>query len=258
MTATADRPSGASASRGAGVTILGQIVRIVVQLAGIMILARLLTPERLRSARHGDGDHRRGRAGPRLRPQLGGHPGPHPQPGQKNNLFWINASIGLALMLLTIGASWLIADFYDDSAPPADHGSALRHIPAQRPVDPVPRRPVALTAFRASRRRGHRRARWSRSRSDLGLAFAGAGYWSLVGQSVAQTVAALVVLDRSSPAGSPDGCRAASPCAGSSATASTCSAHSCSPTRAATSTRSSSARGSARARSASTTGHSSS
>ena len=77
--------------------------------------------------------------------------------GQKSNLFWINTSIGFALMLLTIGG--LVADrgLLRRRPAAADHRRALGDVPPQRTLDAVPRRPVAQSALRATRRRRHER-----------------------------------------------------------------------------------------------------
>lgn len=193
MTATAERSLGASASRGASVTILGQIVRIAIQLGGIMILARLLTPTdygllAMVTAIIGVGELVRdfglGSAAIQARTL---------SRGQKNNLFWLNSGIGLLLMLITIGASWLIADFYDD--------------PRLQPITAALSVTFLLngvsTQFRAHMSRSLRFGRLVLVETGaqsvalavgIGLALTGAGYWSLVGQSVAQTVAALALL----------------------------------------------------------------
>ncbi len=182
MTATVERSLGASASRGASVTILGQVIRVVVQLAGIMVLARLLTPTdygllAMVTAIIGVGELVRdfGLSSAAIQARTLSR-------GQKSNLFWINTSIGLSLTLITIAASWLVAGFYGDDPPPADHGRALGDVPPQRPLDAVPRRSVALLRF------GRlvvvdTTAQVIALAVGLGLAFAGAGYWSLVGQA---------------------------------------------------------------------------
>ncbi|WP_208109437.1 lipopolysaccharide biosynthesis protein [Microbacterium sp. BK668] len=174
-------------------TILGQIVRIAVQLGGIMILARLLTPTdygllAMVTAIIGVGELVRdfglGSAAIQARTL---------SRGQKNNLFWINAGIGAVLMLVTIAASWPIADFYDD--------------PRLQPITAALSVTFLLnglsTQFRAHMSRSLRFGRLVIVETGaqvialavgVTMAFAGAAYWSLVGQSVAQTIAALALL----------------------------------------------------------------
>ncbi|WP_243075662.1 lipopolysaccharide biosynthesis protein [Microbacterium sp. SS28] len=181
---------GESASRGAAVTVLGQVIRIVVQLGGIMILARLLTPTdygllAMVTAIIGVGELIRdfGLSSAAIQARTLSR-------GQKNNLFWINASMGATLMLLTISASWLIAAFYGDDR--------LQPIAAALSVTFLLN--GLSTQFRADMSRNLRFGRLvvvETSAQALGLAvglamaFAGTGYWALVGQQIGQTVAAL-------------------------------------------------------------------
>ncbi|MFH8252102.1 lipopolysaccharide biosynthesis protein [Microbacterium sp. B2969] len=184
---------GASASRGAAITILGQIIRVVVQLGGIMILARLLTPSdygllAMVTAIIGVGELIRdfGLSSAAIQARTLSR-------GQKNNLFWINAGMGASLMLLTIAASWLIAAFYGDDR--------LQPIAAALSVTFLLN--GLSTQFRADLSRNLRFGRLvvvETGAQVLGLsvglwmAFTGMGYWSLVGQQVGQTVAALGLL----------------------------------------------------------------
>ena len=193
MTATATASLGESASRGAAVTLAGQVVRIVLQLAGIMVLARLLTPAdygllAMVTAIIGVGELVRdfGLSSAAIQARK-------LSAGQKSNLFWINTSIGFVLMLATIAASWLIAGFYGDDR--------LQGITAALSVTFLLN--GLSTQFRADLSRNLRfgklvvidtSAQAVALAAGLGLAFAGAGYWSLVAQQVAQTVAAIVLL----------------------------------------------------------------
>ncbi|WP_345801564.1 lipopolysaccharide biosynthesis protein [Microbacterium sp. AZCO] len=181
---------GASASRGAAVTVLGQVIRIVVQLGGIMILARLLTPSdygllAMVTAIIGVGELVRdfGLSSAAIQARTLTR-------GQKNNLFWINASIGLTLMVATIAASWLIAAFYGDDR--------LQPIAAALSVTFLLN--GLSTQFRADLSRHLKFGRLVVVDTGaqvlglavgLGMAFSGMGYWSLVGQQIGQTVAAL-------------------------------------------------------------------
>ncbi|MDY0910384.1 lipopolysaccharide biosynthesis protein [Microbacterium sp. CFBP9034] len=184
---------GESASRGAAVTIAGQVIRIVVQLGGIMILARLLTPAdygllAMVTAIIGVGELVRdfGLSSAAIQVK-------HLTAGQKSNLFWINSSIGAALMLVTIGMSWLIAAFYGDDR--------LQPIAAALSVTFLLN--GLSTQFRADLSRSLRfgrlvvietSAQVIALAAGLALAFAGAGYWALVAQQIAQTLAAIVLL----------------------------------------------------------------
>ena len=112
MTGTTQKPSpslGRSASRGAAVTIGGQAIRIAVQLGSIVVLARLLAPAdygllAMVTAIIGIGEIFRdfGLSSAAIQAK-------EITPGQKSNLFWMNAGIGLTLTLLVIAASWPIA-----------------------------------------------------------------------------------------------------------------------------------------------------
>ncbi|MEV8370929.1 lipopolysaccharide biosynthesis protein [Microbacterium sp. NPDC064584] len=104
---------GAAASRGAAVTLGAQGLRIVIQLVGIVVLARLLTPVdyglvTMILAIIGIADIVRdfglGQAAVQAK---------EISERQKSNLFWINALIGLALTLIVIAASGAIAALYD-------------------------------------------------------------------------------------------------------------------------------------------------
>ncbi|WP_455133502.1 lipopolysaccharide biosynthesis protein [Microbacterium aurum] len=194
MTATTGTPSlGASASRGAAVTVGGQAIRVIVQLAGIMVLARLLTPSdygllAMVTAIIGVGDLVRdfGLSSAAIQARTLSR-------GQKNNLFWINTSIGLALTLTAIASSWLIAGFYGDPR--------LQAITAALSVTFLLN--GLSTQFRADLSRSLRFGRLVvvDTGAQLGalivgvsMALLGCGYWSLVGQAVAQTVVALGIL----------------------------------------------------------------
>lgn len=184
---------GASASRGAAVTVLGQVIRIVVQLAGITILARLLSPSdygllAMVTAVVGVGELLRdfGLSSAAIQART-------LTPGQKSNLFWINASIGAALTIIAFGASWPLAAFYgDDRLQPVAAALAFTFL-----LNGL------STQFRADM---SRRLRFGRlvtvetGAQIIGLAvglimaFSGTGYWALVGQQVSQTGGALLLL----------------------------------------------------------------
>ena len=103
-----------SASRGALVTLAGQAVRVVIQLAGIVVLARLLGPSdyglvAMVTVIIGVGEVFRdfGLSSAAIQAKI-------LTPAQKDNLFWINGGIGLLLTLLVCALASPIADFYGD------------------------------------------------------------------------------------------------------------------------------------------------
>jgi O-antigen/teichoic acid export membrane protein len=105
---------GKVASRGAAVTFGGQLVRIVVQLAGIVLLARLLSPSdygvtTMVLAIIGIGEILRdfGLSSAAIQAKTLTR-------GQRANLFWINVGIGAALTGIVAALAWPIAAFYDD------------------------------------------------------------------------------------------------------------------------------------------------
>lgn len=105
---------GASASRGAAVTVAGQLVRVVIQLVGIIVLARLLTPSdygvlAMVVAIIGIGEVFRdfGLSSAAIQAK-------DVTRAQKSNLFWTNTGIGVVLAAVVCLTSGLIAAFYGD------------------------------------------------------------------------------------------------------------------------------------------------
>jgi len=93
---------GASASRGAAVILSGQGVRIVIQLVGIVVLARLLSPAdyglvAMVTAIIGIAEIFRdfGLSSAAIQAKTITR-------GQKDNLFWTNTGIGAALSLVVL------------------------------------------------------------------------------------------------------------------------------------------------------------
>ncbi|WP_419817214.1 lipopolysaccharide biosynthesis protein [Glaciibacter flavus] len=118
MTKVADETPSAglarSASRGAVVMMGGQGARIVVQLGGVVVLARLLGPSEfglvaMVTAIIGVGEVFRdfGLSSAAVQAK-------NLSPYQKDNLFWINAGIGLVLSIATFLLSGPIAALYGD------------------------------------------------------------------------------------------------------------------------------------------------
>ncbi|QEO14166.1 lipopolysaccharide biosynthesis protein [Agromyces intestinalis] len=184
---------GASASRGAAVTLGAQLVRVLVQLAGIVVLARLLTPAdygvlAMVLAIIGVGEVFRdfGLSAAAVQAREVTH-------AQRTNLFWINTGIGALLAVAVCAASGPIAAFYGD--------------PRLQPVA------IALSAtfllnglatqFRADLNRRMRFMRLSSAEIagqiaglvvGVWLALGGAGYGALVAQQLVVAAATLVAL----------------------------------------------------------------
>lgn len=105
---------GASAARGAALTIAGQIARLVLQAVGLVVLARLLDPSdyglvAMVVAVVGIGEVLRD-----LGLSTAAIQSPELSRQQRDNLFWLNTVIGLILMLLVVAAAPLISLLYGD------------------------------------------------------------------------------------------------------------------------------------------------
>lgn len=117
MTETQAKPPrslGAMASRGAAVTLGGQGLRMILQLGGIILLARLLDPSdygllAMVTAVIGIGELVRdfGLSSAAIQAKT-------LTKGQKSNLFWVNSGIGLVLAIAATAAAGLIAQLYGD------------------------------------------------------------------------------------------------------------------------------------------------
>lgn len=109
------KPLSASAASGARFALLAQGSRFGLQLVGIVVLARLLTPAdfgvvamaaALTAAAAIIGDFGFSQAAMQARTL---------SQQQASNLFWINSAIGLVFTVLVLAASDQIGNFYDDS-----------------------------------------------------------------------------------------------------------------------------------------------
>jgi polysaccharide transporter, PST family len=176
---------GAVAARGAAYTMGTQIARAVVQLAGLVILSRLLTPKEFGVvavvvAVIGVGETIRD-----LGLSSAAIQAPTLSRAQRDNLFWVNTGLGVAIGLVVLLGSALLARIYDDDA--------------VAPVAQVLSITFVLNGLAAQHRASLvRDLRFGvTSGLDLAgtvvgfvlavaLAVAGAGYWALVGQELAR------------------------------------------------------------------------
>jgi PST family polysaccharide transporter len=188
-----DGPLGHRAARGALVTVLAQAARIVIQVASVVVLARLLSPNdygliAMVLALIGIGEIVRDFGLSSAAVQA-----PTLSAGQRSTLYWANAAIGLALGIIVLLAAPLIAAFYGQPELTA----------IARALAPVFLLNGLATQYRASLVRSLRFAALASAdiaSAALGLAAAvvaallGAGYWALVGQQLAQAACLLLLL----------------------------------------------------------------
>jgi O-antigen/teichoic acid export membrane protein len=191
----ADPGLAASASRGALTTLAGQGVRILVQLAGIVVLARLLSPDdygvvAIVTVFIGLGEIFRdfGLTSAAIQAKV-------LTDGQRDNLFWLNTGIGGTLAALVCAASPLVALAFDD--------------PRLTAITVVLSATFVLngisTQYRAGLARHLRFGRLTTAETlgQLGgvvigivAAVLGAGYWALVAQQLGQGLVTQVLLVR--------------------------------------------------------------
>lgn len=187
------RGLGAVASRGAAVTLGAQGIRILVQLGGIVLLARLLSPAdygltTMVIAIIGVGEILRdfGLSSAAIQAKT-------LSVGQRSNLFWINTGIGALLTGVVAALAVPIAAFYDDD----------RLIAVTLALSATFLLNGISTQFRADLNRRFRfgalaSVEISAQAVGLGialiLAVAGFGYWALVAQQVIQVLFQVLVL----------------------------------------------------------------
>lgn len=187
-----ERSLGARAASGAAVTMAGQLLKIMVQFGGIVLLARLLTPYdyglmAMVTAIVGVAEILRdfGLSSAAIQARQVSRE-------QRDNLFWINSGIGLALAALVFACSSWIAGFYREPALVAiSQALAVTFL-----LNGM------TTQYRAHLSRGLRFGQLALS--DVGAqsaglaagvvaALAGLGYWALVWQQVVQALVNLVI-----------------------------------------------------------------
>ncbi|OUE27396.1 lipopolysaccharide biosynthesis protein [Clavibacter michiganensis] len=183
---------GARAARGAIVTIGAQLIRILIQVASVVVLARLLTPTdygllAMVLAIIGVGEIFRdfGLSNAAIQAR-------DLSRTQRDNLWWINAGIGLVLAALVFCAAWpLAAVFGHDELIPIAHALSLTFVFNG-----------LATQYRASLTRSLRfRALATADVTApavallvaIGGALLGWGYWALVAQQLTQTLVLLAL-----------------------------------------------------------------
>ncbi|GEK21323.1 lipopolysaccharide biosynthesis protein [Cellulomonas xylanilytica] len=185
-----NRGMGRRAARGAFVTLGGQGIRIVLQVGGVVVLARLLSPSdygliAMVTAVTGIGELFRdfGLSAAAIQAKS-------LSVAQRTNLFWLNSGIGALLCALTASLAVPISHLYDEpDLVPVVHALAFTFLFNGM-----------ATQFRADL---SRRMEFTRLAAvdvisavvaltvAIGMALAGAGFWALVAQ---QLTAALVLL----------------------------------------------------------------
>lgn len=184
---------GGAASRGAAVTLVGQLIRVVIQFGGIFVLARLLSPNdygllAMVVAIVGIGEVIRdfGLSSAAIQSKSLDH-------AQKSNLFWINGGIGVGLSLCALALAVPISAFYGQP----DLVGLTQLLAVSFTINGL------ATQFRAQLNRSLDFLRLSLAdilgqAVGLGVAIAlalmGFGYWALGWQQVVQGIVMLAVV----------------------------------------------------------------
>ena len=184
---------GGRAARGVAITLGGQGAKILIQVASVVVLARLLTPHdygliAMVIAVIGIGEIFRDFGLSSAASQA-----KTLSLGQRTNLFWINTGIGLVLSIAVyLGAGVISLVYNEDEVIPLAHALAVTFL-----LNGL------ATQYRADLVRNLRFAALARAdvvAPALGLvagvtgALLGWGYWALVAQQLSQSVALLVML----------------------------------------------------------------
>lgn len=183
----------ASATRGAVVTLTGQLTRMVLQLIGIVVLARLLAPAdygltAMVAVVVGFGELFRdfGLSSAAIQAKTLTR-------GQQTNLFWTNTGIGLTLTILVSALSGVVALAFGD--PRLQHLTLLMSLTFLLNG--------LSTQYRADLARNLQFFRLTMSEIagqlagvvvGVVMAALGAGYWALAGQQITQGLATFVFL----------------------------------------------------------------
>lgn len=182
---------GRRAVRGATITVVGQVGRVLVQTLSVVVLARLLSPNdyglfAMVMAVAGIAEIFRDFGLSQAAVQA-----KTLSDGQRDVLFWINSGIGAVLAALVFGGAWLIAGFF-------------RHpelVPLIQGLSVIFLLNGIATQFRAGLTRSLRFmalvvidfvSTLAGLATAIGLAFAGFGVWSLVFQIMVQSLVILI------------------------------------------------------------------
>lgn len=191
--AAADADLGGMAARGAAVTLLGQGARIVLQLASVVVLARLLSPRDYGLMAVGLVVVGIGEVVRDLGLSTAAIRAPELTTRQRDGLFWFNAAAGLALAALLAGGADVVASvFSQDALVPVTQALALTFV---------------LNGLAAQYRAGLTRdlrfgavagadllAQFAALVVAVTTALAGAGYWALVAQQLTVGTVSLVAV----------------------------------------------------------------
>ncbi|UZX04338.1 lipopolysaccharide biosynthesis protein [Arthrobacter sp. CDRTa11] len=186
------------AARGAGTMALSQVIRIGLQLFGIIILARLLMPSdygliAMATAIVGVAEVLRdfGLAPAAIQAKS-------LSAAERSNLVWANSGLGLLLGGLVTGAAWPIGALYGDS----------RLVPVVLALAPIFFINGISSQFRADLSRGMHFSSLAKIEIvaqvlaitvGVGTALMGLGYWAIVCQQVVQALSVLIMVIYSAP-----------------------------------------------------------
>jgi O-antigen/teichoic acid export membrane protein len=186
-------PLSGVAARGAALTGGFQGMRLLLQIVGLVVLARFLSPDdyglvAMVVVLVGLGEIVRDFGLSSAAVQA-----PELTRAQRDNLFWLNGAIGLALAILAVAGSGLVAALYAEP----------RLVGITQALGLVFVLNGLSTQYRASLQRDLKFGLLAGSEVlaqligllvGIGCAIGGLGYWALVAQSLAQAAAALVLL----------------------------------------------------------------
>lgn len=184
---------GGVAARGAVVTLVGQGLRIGIQMLSIAILARLLAPSDYGLVAMVMVVVSLGEVFRDFGLSAAAVQSPVLTSGQRDNLFWANAGIGLLLTLLGVALAEPVSAFFDEPAV----GPIMQALSVTFLVNGL------CAQYRASLTRGMRFLPLAAAEvvaqvvgliTGVALAVNGLGYWSLVAVQLVQATTTLVAL----------------------------------------------------------------
>ncbi len=179
------RSLGSVAARGAVITTVGQGLRLAIQMVSIMVMARLLTPTDYGLVAMVMVIISLGEVFREFGLSAAAIQSPVLTKGQRNNLFWANAAIGVCLAAAAIALSGMVARFYSE--------------PETAPITQALSLVFVFNGLSAQYRASLARAMRFRALImidvsaqavgtlvGISTAFAGMGYWSLVSMQLTQ------------------------------------------------------------------------